>query len=176
MKTMKKKLSKTIALTVAILLILSQSLCFAAETETAFDPINMTAEERMEWMANNAPVVYDGPAAAMTRSVVLSTDTKTTTVDSGGVDVGSMTTRVNYTCNDSLTVIESWSTDIFEAEILLSGTIKETNLTTDQVSSSQVRLMYETYFTRLEGVYYISHLYILWGDGTYSLQFDDYLM
>ena len=87
-----------------------------------------------------------------------------------------MTTRVNYTCNDSLTVIESWSTDIFEAEILLSGTIKETNLTTNQVSSSQVRLMYETYFTRLEGVYYISHLYILRGDGTYSLQFDDYLM
>lgn len=178
---MKRRTKRTISLLWVMLMVVSQSVCFAANNEAApaaeYNPFTMTVEERLAWIEANVEAEYHSQAERLTRSETLYTTTKNTTATSGAWgNIGKLTTRVHFTCNDTFTAVDDWGTSTFTATVLISNTIKETNLTENRVSASQVKLLYEVYFTRPEGVYYIEHVYTLNGNGSYSIAVHNFTM
>lgn len=177
----KKKIQRIMVCIVVLAMVLSQAVCFASagnvNTVTEYNPFTMTIEERLAWIEANVEAEYYDQAERIARSETLYTTTKTTTAKSDLYgNIGKLTTRVNFTCNNAFTAVEDWGTSTFTATALISNTIKDTNMTANRISSSRVKLLYESSFTRPEGVYCVEHVYTINGDGSYSVAVHNYVM
>ena len=73
-------------------------------TKTEYDPLNMTFEERAQWIEQNIEPTYTWRPNVQGRSEWLYSNTNTTTVGNDIYNVGYVTTQVKFKINNSQTI------------------------------------------------------------------------
>ena len=172
---MKRRSLITISLFMTLSLILAVIPSYAENDHKVipetYDPSTMTIEERWAWVQENVEPIYVGPAHHEDRSEILYTNLDTSYVGPNDyTNYAKVETKVKFTVNDTMTRVQSWSTDTFRATPLIGTlTITDTNSSSTRLSDDNVRIIYEAWFANITGAYYIEHWYNVYSDGGYAL-------
>ncbi|MBR0440629.1 MAG: hypothetical protein IJK25_01695 [Firmicutes bacterium] len=138
---------------------------------TVYDPVNMTMEERWEWVQENVEPVFVGKGQYTDRSGTLHSGLDTSYVGPNDMyNIAKLETKVWFTVSDSFDRVESWGTDVFNAVPLLNSlSVTSTDYDSTRISNDNVRMVYEAWYANLTGAYYIEHWYKVYGYGVYAL-------
>lgn len=162
---MKRKLAALLS----VLMLLSQATVFAVAAEPVDaalsipDRSSMSHEEWVDWIIENVEPTYVGTAQpGNERSTWFYPNTQTTYYAS------SYYARTRLKFMTDMGEIADWDTMIFTATSPFPELITYDPVTCYPVNDANYKITYDFSMPTLGGVYYVSHIYNIYGDGEYA--------
>jgi len=162
---MKKKMGLLLMLMLSFVLCMNSYAAEVQNHKTKYDPLNMAFEERVQWIEENIEPTYTWRPKVQGRSEWLYSNTNTTTVGNDIYNVGYVTTQVKFKINDSQTAVTDWASEQYRTDFYVPCIIDTNYYYRWMVQNSNIKLIYETWYTETSGAYLVEHWYNLRADG-----------